>query len=274
MIRQLNYWSRKAYLIYPFQVFVGALLSIVVSSETLNHQKETCALLKSSNIFNVIFAYKANQLWPFLFFSLAFLQIYFHYLARMDILPLPISSTETSSSYLTYTNHWPLLKNRIISIRITQYACKFVLKYLLLFLNFQFIDHVFIWTGGECSSGSKTTSAEKCRLENGKWDGGFDISGHFCFLVSISMILWMELHLFSRFVQAEDMFWVVNKWVRACLAIVCAVLVIWICILWVTAIYYHTILEKVLGCLMGFICPVFIYHILPKIGILHNYLYL
>ncbi|EGA62852.1 YDR319C-like protein [Saccharomyces cerevisiae FostersO] len=139
----------------------------------------------------------------------------------MDILPLPISSTETSSSYLTYTNHWPLLKNRIISIMITQYACKFVLKYLLLFLNFQFIDHVFIWTGGECSSGSKTTSAEKCRLENGKWDGGFDISGHFCFLVSISMILWMELHLFSRFVQAEDMFWVVNKWVRACLAIVC-----------------------------------------------------
>lgn len=123
---------------------------IIINSSIFRNikpSKETCALLKSSNIFNVIFAYKANQLWPFLFFSLAFLQIYFHYLARMDILPLPISSTETSSSYLTYTNHWPLLKNRIISIMITQYACKFVLKYLLLFLNFQFIDHVFIWTG-------------------------------------------------------------------------------------------------------------------------------
>ncbi|CAI4058865.1 Yft2p SKDI_04G5300 [Saccharomyces kudriavzevii IFO 1802] len=274
MIRQLGYWSRKAYLIYPFQVLVGAIISILVSSETLGHQKKTYALLKSSNLFNILFAYKANQLWPFLFFSLAFLQIYFHYLARMDVLPLPISSSETGPTYSSYINRWPLLKDRVIGIMFAQYACKFILKSLLLYVCFQFIDHVFIWTGGECSSGSGTTSAEKCRLENGKWQGGFDISGHFCFLVNISMILWMELHLFSKFVQAEDMFWVANKWVRACLAVISSILVIWICILWVTAIYYHTVLEKILGCFMGYICPIFIYHVLPKIGLLHDYIYI
>lgn len=274
MIRQLSYWSRKAYLVYPIQVLVGAVISILVSEETLNHQKKTYTLLKSSNLLNIIFAYKANKIWPIFFFSLALLQIYFHYLARLDVLPLPISSSDTGSTYLSYGNRRPLLKDRVITTMAAQYACKFVLKNLLLFLSFQFIDHVFVWTGGQCSSGSGTTSAEKCRLEKGKWYGGFDISGHFCFLVNISMILWMELHLFSRFVQAEDMLWVVNKWVRACLVIISVVLLIWIGILWVTAIYYHTILEKMLGCFMGYICPVFIYHILPRIELLHDYLYI
>ncbi|EJS42285.1 YDR319C [Saccharomyces arboricola H-6] len=274
MIRQLYYYSRKAYLVYPIQVLIGAIITILVSTETLDYQKKTYALLKSSNFLNKIFAYKANQLWPFLFFSLSFLQIYFHYLARLDVLPLPISSSGAGPIHLSYTNVWSLLKNRVIITMVAQYGCKFILKDLLLFLCFQFIDHVFVWTGGECTSGSGTTSAEKCHLEEGEWHGGFDISGHFCFLVNISMILWMELHLFSRFVQTEDMFWVVNKWVRACLAIICAVLVIWICILWVTSIYYHTVLEKILGCLMGYICPIFIYYILPKIKGLHDYIYI
>ena len=189
--------------IYPFQVLVGALISILVSPKTLDHQKKTHVLLKSSNLFNTIFAYKANQLWPILFFSLAFLQVYFHYLARMDVLPLPISSSQTRPSYLTYPNRWLLLKNRVTIIMIAQYACKFILKYMLLFLSFQFIDHVFIWTGGECSSGSGTRSAEKCRLENGKWHGGFDISGHFCFLVNISIDVYKRQNQYLNRIKIE-----------------------------------------------------------------------
>ena len=60
MIRQLNYWSRKAYLIYPFQVFVGALLSIVVSSETLNHQKRDMRSIEIVQYFQCYFCIQSE----------------------------------------------------------------------------------------------------------------------------------------------------------------------------------------------------------------------
>jgi hypothetical protein len=100
------------------------------------------------------------------------------------------------------------------------------------------VDRVFQWTGGSCSVSDKDR-ATLCKLSSGDWTGGHDISGHCMMLIHSSLILWEEVML-AR--PSKDT-------LASRLAI--GLLLLWGYMLLITAIYFHTFVENLTGCIVG-----------------------
>lgn len=240
-------------LVYPSILAYGSLINLLVDASRLERQRSSYYLLSSGNIVNKLFAYRGNLTWTILFTLLAVFQVWLH-AEQSDLLPRDARSV-----------------HRVGGVRLAkQYTVKLILKNVLLYLAFLFIDNLFVWTGGSCST-SSTRSAERCRKEGGSWDNGFDISGHFCFLTNISLILWYELRSIQKKISSDDISptktWIVLRWSTL------IVLITWSFILSVTAVYYHTLLEKVLGLTMGYLCPTIMYLVIPNHSGLRSLLY-
>ncbi|QLL30668.1 hypothetical protein HG536_0A04830 [Torulaspora globosa] len=78
------------------------------------------------------------------------------------------------------------------------------------------------------------------------------------------MILWLELSQYWKYVEQDAVVLPASRLIKVCLIITVSVLMIWIAMLMITSIYYHTVLEKVLGCLMGYICVTVMYWLIPR----------
>ena len=235
--------DKRFLLIYPSIFVLGAVINLVFSQKTIHDLIGRHYLLKSNNIVNVIFAYNGNTVFLVLFSLVAVAKIlYLRFQSSVEYLPVQndIRSTALERS------------RQKIQLTLREYAIKLTLKYFVLYLLFLFIDHVFLWTGGSCSTDSTVTDALYCRRIGGKWDGGFDISGHFCFITNISLVLWFEILDFPY----SSRFWSNYKF-----GILIPVLIIWSFILTVTSIFYHTFFEKLLGCTLGFACPYVMYYL-------------
>lgn len=247
---------KKAGTIYPIELIVGCTIAVIVGEDRLVRQKKEYYLLGSKNIINQIFAYRGNIIWTILFCGIAFLQVYLRS-HLPDLLARDVRTAVRS----------PTAK------LIKQYVVKIILKNVLLTLIFLLIDNLFIATGGSCSDLSGTRSAERCRHNGGHWEGGFDISGHFCFLVNISMILWVELTYLHSWLVEEDMLGQLDVRFKGIVTLTVFTLFTWVFILMVTSIYYHSFLEKVLGCAMGYVCPFVMYYCVPRSVRLKRWLY-
>ncbi|SCU98279.1 LAFA_0G16798g1_1 [Lachancea sp. 'fantastica'] len=256
------YWfleHRRYLLIYPCAFVLGLAVNLVVDSSQLDHQKDTFYLLSSGNWINQIFAYRGNLIWTLLYIALACFQVQLQ-VSRQYFLPLDARNGGQRDS-----------KSVIKAVK--PFLAKLVLKNLALLVVFLIIDGIFVWTGGSCST-SGTKSAETCRKQGGEWTGGFDVSGHFCFLTIVSLILWEELRGARQYMivneidaNNESKIWLPLQYT------VVSVLAVWAFILCVTAIYYHTVLEKVLGLAMGYIGPGVIYWAIPNSPKLKSLLY-
>ncbi|SCU91474.1 LAME_0E12640g1_1 [Lachancea meyersii CBS 8951] len=250
--------NRRYLYLYPCILLQGIAVNLVVKSSQLEHQKDTVYILSSGNWINQIFAYRGNLIWTVVYIALACFQIHLQ-LSREGFLPLdPRSESERNKKTLFKA--------------VKPYVAKLVLKNLALLVVFLVIDRVFVWTGGSCST-SSTKSAEKCRKQGGRWENGFDVSGHFCFLTTVSLILWQELRLAFQYMAANEINGRSSRTWLALQSTTLAVLIVWAFILCVTAIYYHTLLEKVLGLAMGYICPAVIYWVIPNNQKLSSLLY-
>lgn len=245
-----------AWIVYPIELILGIIIAWYMGEDRLDKQRKEHYFLGSKNFVNEIFAYNGNLVWTVLFVCLAYVQIE---VRCRNYALLPQDPRNMPSNPLR-----GLLK---------QYASKIVLKNVLLMVIFWIIDGIFILTGGSCLMGPETHSAEKCRASGGKWAGGFDISGHFCFLVNISMILWFELSQYRKYVEREVVGSLGGMLTKGILALTVAVLTIWILMLMITSIYYHTVLEKILGCLMGYICVAVMYWLIPRSPVCNRLLY-
>lgn len=251
---------------YLILLIIGIFFSFVLPENVKQHQKSTIYLLNSKNLLNSIFAYKGNLVWTVLFIYLACIQIY---IRSQNFELLPTSNVRNSRPALS-------LKDPNVLKYGKQYVIKFILKNFLLFLCFVVIDNIFIITGGQCSSGDKNIglrSAEACRKTGGEWIGGFDISGHFCFLLNISLILWCEIYLYYSYVRSNNIETFMDWKIKCGIYSVLGTLMIWVVLLFVTAVYYHTLLEKIFGCIMGYTCFYVIYEIIPNTKLLNKYLY-
>ncbi|KAL3233918.1 hypothetical protein RNJ44_03958 [Nakaseomyces bracarensis] len=245
-------------IIYPIELIVGCFISFLISSETKEYHTKNYYLLRSGNIFNKVFAYNGNLIWLLLFICIALIQ------------------------YQLRTNEDPLLpaERRVLTVTrkhklqiVKEYFAKFIIKLFLLDLVFLFIDGVFLLTGGSCTVPNRSISAEKCKKLGGRWNGGFDISGHFCFLINISMILWLELSSIGDYLKAQTG---VNTFKRVhsyLISVILAVLCIWASLLLVTSIYYHTLPEKIIGCCLGYLCPIVMYYLIPANDDLKKFFY-
>jgi len=241
---------------YLVLFLIGIFFSFVLPEDVKEHQKRTIYLLNSKNFINSIFAYKGNLVWTILFIYLAIVQIYIH---TQDFELLPTSNVRDNRSFSYASSN--------VGKYTKQYVVKYILKNFILFVCFMIIDEIFIFSGGQCSSGDENTglrSAEACRKTGGEWRGGFDISGHFCFLMNISLILWCELFIYFDYVKKKNIQNFINWWITNGIIVILAVLIAWTMLLCITAIYYHTLMEKILGFVLGYICFYVMYQIIPN----------
>lgn len=231
------------YFIYPAILISGLIISVFVPNGW-----KVFYLFSSRNVINQFFAYNGNIVFTVLYSLLS--------IARLTSVPL---KKQPSGFLLPIPNTIHVendnQRKAKVFVALSQ-ILKLVLKVLLLCINFIIIDHLFILTGGNCFINNLPADdikdAQVCRKINGTWRGGFDISGHFCFIVSISLILFNELRIIVKdydFKQAN----------RVIAGVTLVVLFIWCCLLEVTSVFYHTFFEKVSGLLMGYICPLIIY---------------
>ncbi|AET41469.1 Yft2p Ecym_8183 [Eremothecium cymbalariae DBVPG len=251
--------NQRYILVYPSLVFGGAVMRLLAGSERLESVRKSWYLLTEGNMVNYLFVINGNNVWLVLYILMAGVQCYIR-TKESDSLPLG-GSVPGSSSRERYTIFLCLVK---------QFIVKLALKMVLLDRIFWLIDHVFIWTGGRCTV-SDTKSSMECYRLHGKWVGGFDISGHFCFVTNLSLILWCELFSLEQYLSANEIR--LRKrliWIKYMILLA---LVTWIFILWVTALFYHTLLEKVLGLILGYVCPVVMYAIIPYYPKLQRILY-
>ncbi|CEP62281.1 Yft2p LALA0_S05e02014g [Lachancea lanzarotensis] len=250
--------DRRYLFIYPCAFLLGLVVNLVVNSSQLDHQKDTFYLLSSGNWINQIFAYRGNLIWSFLFIALACFQVQLR-VSRAYSLPLDARNVNQRN-------------NKTLLQAVKPYFAKIVVKNLALLGVFLVIDGIFVWTGGSCTT-STTKSAETCRKQGGEWVNGFDVSGHFCFLTTVSLILWEELRSARQYMTANEIDVSSSKIWLVLQSVVVGVLIVWGFVLCVTAIYYHTVLEKVLGLAMGYIGPGIMYWAIPNSPKLRTLLY-
>lgn len=302
--------NNKSFLyIYPTIFIVGVVISTIIPSRLFDVLKDNWWLVSSDNFLNKNFAYKGNHIFAIIFTGVFGINL----LQELKVQSTNGEKSEGDDAIVKLS--WQKFKH---------FTIKFSMKIVVLFLLFYIIDHIFLMTGGSCvidkavanilAKSSKTL--EQCteyngtwvRLEEGfclitpaqlsrkissaqicykygEWEGGFDISGHFCFITTLSLILWYELYEFeesyfhnndveSQKVEPfESSSWLdftvtnVVRWsVLICLGI-------WVEILLITAVFYHTFLEKLLGLALGYVGPLFFYHIIPRIKPLNDILY-
>lgn len=255
-LQLLSRLQRLPPLIYPCELLFGIFCQLVIDPQTLLRQRRSVYVLRSSNLFNQVFAYNGNLVWSIVYIALALVHLQLASNVR-DLLPRDRSSSPSSSFASS-------LQRRQVTRLLLRFVYKFVLKIALLYIVFEFIDFLFIFTGGSCTYNDSIRNAQRCKRYGGEWVGGFDISGHICFLVNISMILWIELANLLEMVQSYELNDCVRVWHQIVIVGVLTTLFIWVCIIAVTSVYYHTIPEKILGLLLGYVCPLLIYKLVHE----------
>lgn len=306
-----SFINKKSFLLlYPSIFIVGVVISALIPSKSFDVIKDNSWIVSSDNWLNKNFAYKGNHIFAIIFTGIFAINV---------LQELKLQAGTSSSGASQKSEDDVIIK--LSWQKFKHFTLKFSMKIIVLFLLFFAIDHVFLMTGGKCvidkavanilAKSSKTlqqcaeyngtwvrlqegfclitpdqlsrriSSAQIC-YKYGEWEGGFDISGHFCFITTLSLILWYELYDFeiSYFhndvesqKQSESSSWLdftVTNVVRWCV-LIC--LSIWIEVLLVTSIFYHTVLEKLLGLALGYVAPLLFYHVLPEIKSLHDILY-
>ncbi|CCE63207.1 hypothetical protein TPHA_0E01130 [Tetrapisispora phaffii CBS 4417] len=252
---------------YIFVLLFGEFLHLILGTETLEYHKTSFYFLNSKNTINQIFAYNGNLVWFLLFCLVFYLHLHFETVNSKELLPtsadVPVGLHSRVCQYTQRANYY-LFK---------QYFFKYCVKSASLFVIFFAIDTLFVLSGGSCDDGSGTTFSETCRSNKGKWEGGFDISGHFCFLITISLILWCELYKLHKRMESESFEVELNVVFTVMIGLIVGVIMVWFGLLWITAIYYHTFFEKVLGCMLGFVTPLLMYYTIPSNEFLNGLLY-
>lgn len=292
--------TRCYYLVYPSILYLGACINYLIADETLKRLPSSPLISPKSSV-NQIFAYQGNQI-----FTVLFVGLYITRFARH-------LSLDASKRY-------EILSFGITLLR--QFVVRLTVKCAGLMFLFYVIDNIFLFTGGKChvsetvanALASASTSLETCSSYNGTWvslqkgmcfitpvqfepiirsaetcrkfglwKGGLDVSGHFCFLTTVSLILWNELTLLEPSnifteqadgsdnplekqtkIHAEEIeektwttFTVFNLWRW----FVLLTLLIWAYLLMVTATFYHTFAEKLYGLFFGYVTPLIIYYV-------------
>ncbi|KAG5437132.1 hypothetical protein PCANB_001108 [Pneumocystis canis] len=211
--------------IYPITIILGSL-------STLTKGIHTSYFSRSSNLFNVIFA-KQGWFWTSL--------VFIYHLTRIEYKDI----LKACFRWLLATLWW---------FFITQW-----------FFGLSIMDRSSVWTGGKCKFDDAKLnntrehniySSVKCKLAGGKWIEGYDFSGHAFLLTHASLFLWSELLLTlssgPKFVKQFQT-----------IAII-ALLFLWWFMLLMTACYFHVLMEKVIGLVIGYFTWASIYFFGPK----------
>lgn len=113
-------------------------------------------------------------------------------------------------------------------------------------------DRINIFFGGRCLVDQSTVAT--CDAAGGVWTGGYDVSGHYYFLVTVSLSLWREV------LEQEPLFDLENsesdnmrvpKSSKIAVLMALGLLAVWYAMFLVTSLFFHTLSEKLAGLAIG-----------------------
>lgn len=279
----LLFLDRSVFLvIYPIILALGLLIRALLSQE-LFEQFKNSYWISDQNIINKVFANHGLEI----FASLSVLIL----VVRVIVTELqngkaPLLPTSFSSRGQTFEKIERYAKIAVL------YGARYAITYGVLVVLFKLKNYESSSTGGACqpSLQAKSTdeslstlskrSLELTCLPGEEWiPGSLNISGHYFFIVTLSLSLFYELKILLHssmdsidrsFEEQDDGLGFSRKLMISIISITtitlltCAVLLIWCGTLSVTAIFYHKIHEKIMGLLFGYVGPVVNYIILLR----------
>lgn len=160
------------------------------------------------------------------------------------------------------------------------------------------MDKVFLWTGGKCANiagdriaslafvqlvsqlveeafyESTQISSSTCRRLRGTWEGGHDPLGHVFLLVHSSLYLFHEiqtswpgwLNLMARLRSSRARGGVVATVLDTPSLVVVWLLAMWWFMLLMTNMYFHSLAEKIMGLLAGYLGVFAVYYVPRYVG--------
>ncbi|RHZ81176.1 hypothetical protein Glove_123g197 [Diversispora epigaea] len=134
-----------------------------------------------------------------------------------------------------------------------------------LFFGPSITSRIFVSTGGGCSIDDQMQEAHTCKRSGGKWEGGWDFSGHCILLIHASLFLFEEFSNIlysSKRIESNKSY----KFYSFCLLI--AILFLWWWMLLMTTIYFHSFIEILFGTILGYSYWLVVYvYLIPKFSV-------
>lgn len=263
--------------VYPIILAVGLLISVSLPQELYNNIKNSF-WVSDKNIINKTFADHGLNVFIAVTALIFVTRIALTELKNDQLPLLPISLSITDSPTLTKLKK--LLKITAV------YLIRYGITYFILLGLFAIKNYGSTSTGGQCepSTTIDSPSLNKRFLANCLPDehwvaGSLNISGHYTFLVTLSLSTLYELDILlhttldsiQRHYEEENDGLGLSKKLRISIVLLTGTVIvsllvplIWAGVLSVTAIFYHTIQEKLIGLAFGYIAPVLNYIVLVK----------
>lgn len=166
--------------------------------------------------------------------------------------------------------------------------------------GFPIMDKIFLWSGGYCIVdpdhpnlgkfvhlfsednrnlfSSSSISSFACRRLKGKWEGGHDPSGHVFLMVHSSLYLFFEVKQYwktwryyvaeiekriNAYTTSKDYSQLIGILLDTPHLVVTGLIALWWFMLLMTNIYFHSLFEKFVGLLFGYVGVLVIYY-LPR----------
>ncbi|CAG8606553.1 9090_t:CDS:1 [Diversispora eburnea] len=130
------------------------------------------------------------------------------------------------------------------------------------FFGLSITSWIFVKSGGGCSTDDQMQEAHACKKSGGKWEGGWDFSGHCILLIHASLFLLEE---FSNILYSSKRpeFKKSYKFYSFCSLV--AILILWWWMLLMTTVYFHSFIEILFGTLLGYSYWLLVYlYLIPK----------
>lgn len=242
-------------LIFPCILVVGLVVRFILWVVGLDLNLIDMPLVSRKGVLNRYFAGHSFQLFALEFSIITAYLLFF------------------KSETIKYSDSASLLPVTERDLRATttkkQVLAKQVLKLVLVFawinilIVWFFGDSIFGWflkfTGGKCSNGNGSLSYHQCLADDDNtWVGGVKLSGHSLILSCFSTVSIFELLMVRKVHLRNRLEGVLNTRhnvssiaYKVILIMVCAVVLIWMAMFSITAVFYHTVPEKIVGLACG-----------------------
>ncbi len=265
--------------IYPIVLSLGLLIRTLLSQELFDKLKNSY-WISDQNIINKTFADHGLEVFTTLSVLIFIVRII---VSELQNFKVPLLPTSFNSKNKTIEKIEKYFKLAVV------YGARYGVTYGILLILFKLKNYESVSTGGQCqprlqnSDNVSTLSKRYLKilcLPDEEWiPGSLNISGHYFFIVTLSLSLFYELKILlhstmdsidKSFEEQDDGLGLSNK-LKVSIAsatlttlLISLVLLVWIGTLSVTAIFYHTVREKIMGLVFGYLAPVVNYVILAR----------
>lgn len=254
-------------LMFPLILLIGLLIRLSLFILRLDIDPSALPLLSRTGRLNTYFAGHSFEEYTSIFILItAFLYLFKSSTVRYDSRPgsiLPVTSRDLVSDDSGGKN---LITKQLIKLALLFSWINILISW---FFGDPIFERILKGTGGRCSNGNAKLSYHQCLADDGNvWVGGTKMSGHSLILSCFTVTLLFEVHNLITVYRINRLNGVLDSisakryqalFYWSLIAISGTAILIWLSLFTITAIFYHTILEKIVGLTCGLVVPYLFY---------------